>query len=86
MSCTLVFFANLPVWTIAFGHIDWRGILQSVSKRDYLRYVCYLVEKGIVEFKKCSERAKKPVSTSTFIIDMEGLSMRQMGYKPCELF
>ncbi|EFX85317.1 hypothetical protein DAPPUDRAFT_237865 [Daphnia pulex] len=71
-----------PVWTIAFGHIDWRGILQSVSKRDYLRYVCYLVEKGIVEFKKCSERAKKPVSTSTFIIDMEGLSMRQMGYKP----
>jgi hypothetical protein len=44
------------------------------------------VEKGIVEFKKCSERAKKPVSTSTFIIDMEGLSMRQMGYKPCELF
>ena len=35
-----------------FGLADWRGILQSVSKRDYLRYVCYLAEMGVTETKK----------------------------------
>ncbi len=81
--CSNVF---LPVWIVSFGQIDWRGVLQSVSKRDYLRYICYLVEKGMTEMKKCSERIKKPVCNSTFIIDLEGLSMRQMGYKPCKLY
>jgi hypothetical protein len=71
---------------MSFGQIDWRGVLQSVSKRDYLRYICYLGEKGMTEMKKCSERIKKPVCNSTFIIDLEGLSMRQMGYKPCKLY
>ena len=76
----------LPVWIMSFGQIDWRGVLQSVRKRDYLRYICYLGEKGMTEMKKCSERIKKPVCNSTFIIDLEGLSMRQMGYKPCKLY
>lgn len=61
-------------------------MLQSVSKRDYVRYVCYLSEMGIVQMKKNSEHAGKPVTCQTIIIDMEGLSMRQMGYKPCKLY
>jgi hypothetical protein len=61
-------------------------MLQSVSKRDYLRYISYLSEKGVAEMKKNSERVDKPVTCQTFIIDMKGLSMRQLSYKPCEFF
>ncbi|XP_046633859.1 SEC14-like protein 2 [Daphnia pulicaria] len=71
-----------PVWIVSFGQADWRGMLQSVSKRDYVRYVCYLSEMGIVQMKKNSEHGGKPVTCQTIVIDMEGLSMRQMGYKP----
>ena len=71
---------------IPFGQADWRGILQSVSKRDYLRYICYLAEIGLAEIKKNSKLAKNPIIGSMFIIDMEGLSSKQMTYKPCELF
>ena len=61
-------------------------MLQSVTKRDYVRYVCYLSEKGIVQMKKNTELAGKPVTCQTIVIDMEGLSMRQMGYKPCKFY
>jgi hypothetical protein len=61
-------------------------MLQSVSKRDYVRYVCYLSEMGIVQMKKNSEHGGKPVTCQTIVIDMEGLSMRQMGYKPCKCY
>ena len=68
-----------------FGLADWRGILQSVSKRDYLRYVCYLAEMGVTETKKNKTHAQIPTMGSVFIIDMEGLSTKQMTYKPCEI-
>ena len=59
-------------------------MLQSVSKRDYLRYIIYLSEKNHAEMRKNSANAKEPVTYETFIIDMEELSMRQMAFKPCK--
>ncbi|XP_057372739.1 SEC14-like protein 2 [Daphnia carinata] len=73
---------SCPVWIVSFGNADWRGILQSVSKRDYLRYICYMAEKSFKEMRKNSLQTQKPVTYQTFIIDMDGLSMRQMSYKP----
>ena len=81
---SIVHIFGTAVWIVAFGQADWRGMLQSVSKRDYLRYICYLGEKGIMEMKKNSDRFGKPVTCQTFIIDMKGLSMRQLSFKPCE--
>lgn len=76
----------LIVCIVPFGLADWRGILQSVSKRDYLRYVCYLAEMGVAETKKNKKHAQNPTMGSVFVIDMEGLSTKQMTYKPCEFF
>ena len=73
-----------PIWIKGFGQGDWRGLLQSTNKRDFMRYVCYISELASEEFRKCSELATRPITTSTFIIDMEGLSMKQITYKPCE--
>ncbi|KZS17891.1 SEC14 protein 2 [Daphnia magna] len=71
-----------PVSVVAFGKADWRGILQSVSKTDYLRYLTYMAETNYVLMRKNSLLTGKPVTLQTFIIDMDGLSMRQMSYKP----
>ncbi|XP_059350802.1 SEC14-like protein 2 [Daphnia carinata] len=72
----------LVVSIIAFGKADWRGMLQSVSKRDYLRYLTYMAESNCATMRKNSLLAGKPVTHQTFLIDMDGLSMRQMSFKP----
>ena len=69
---------------MAFGRADWRGMLQSANKRDFLRYITYLAERSQAEMRKNSDNAKEPVTYQTFIIDMEELSMRQMAFKPCK--
>ncbi|KAI9561267.1 hypothetical protein GHT06_012223 [Daphnia sinensis] len=73
---------SCPVSIVAFGKADWRGMLQSVSKRDYLRYITYMAETNVATMRKNALLAGKPVTHQTFIIDMDGLSMRQMSYKP----
>ena len=66
-----------------FGQTDWKGLLLSVGKRDFVRYICYLAETSMAEMRKNSMRNMKAVTYQTFIIDFDGLSMRQMSYKPC---
>ena len=73
----------ISVWIVSFGNADWKGILKSVNKRDYLRYISYMAEKSFAQMRKNSLKTETPVTYQTFIIDMEGLSMRQMAYKPC---
>lgn len=60
-------------------------MLQSVTKRDYVRYVSYLAETSTMAMRKNSANTINPVTYQTFIIDMEELSMHQMSYKPCQL-
>lgn len=76
------FLKSFLVWINGFGKTDFKGILQSVSKKDYLRYICYLAETSIDEMRKESRKSGQNISYQTFIIDMENLSMRQMSYKP----
>ena len=72
------------MWIVSFGKADWKGLLQSVSKRDYLRYISYMAEKSFAEMRKNTLKTGNPGTYQTFIIDMDGLSMRQMAYKPCK--
>lgn len=63
--------------------MDLRGILQSVTKKDYMRYQAYMTEMVNKEMRKESLRTGKNQNCQmTFIADMMGLSMRQMSYKP----
>ena len=73
----------ISVWIVSFGNADWKGILKSVSKRDYLRYISYMAETNLAAMRKNSLNKVQPILYQTFIVDMEGLSMRQMAYKPC---
>ena len=63
--------------------MDIRGILQSVTKKDYMKFQMWMTEKVNREMLQDSLRTEKNNSCQlTFIADMEHLSMRQMTYKP----
>ena len=63
--------------------MDLRGILQSVTKKDYMRYQAYMTEKVNKEMlEEVSSTGTNKYCQITFIADMANLSMRQMTYKP----
>ncbi|KAI9561276.1 hypothetical protein GHT06_012232 [Daphnia sinensis] len=67
-----------PVWINAFGRIDMAGLLQSVSKRDYIRYLAYITEMSHRQMHQNSLVTGKPVSYQTLVIDMAELSINQL--------
>jgi hypothetical protein len=70
------------VWIHQAGRADLRGLLQSVSRRDYQRYLLQLGEKSLREMELYSRQTGKIITQQTAIVDMEFLSMSQMTYKP----
>jgi hypothetical protein len=63
--------------------MDLRGILQSVTKKDFMRYQHYATEKGNKEMlEEYFKSGKNKYCQLTLISDMEHLSMKQMTYKP----
>lgn len=59
------------------------GILHCVTKRDYMRFMIWIMEKMDNEIREENERSGKHITKQTLVFDMEGLSMRQLAYKPC---
>ena len=70
------------MWISAYGRVDLKGIIQSVTKKDYVRYFAYVSEKSFSEMVKNSKESGRSVSYQTVIIDMDQLSPHQMSYKP----
>lgn len=67
----------------AQGRMDMRGILQSVTRKDYMRFQMWMAEKVNKEMREESFKTGKNIKNQmTFIADMEHLSMRQMTYRP----
>ena len=63
--------------------MDLRGILQSVTKKDFMRFQAYMTEKVNKEMlDETLSNGKNKYCQMTFVADMENLSMRQMTYKP----
>jgi hypothetical protein len=75
--------SHFAVYVCAQGQMDLRGILQSVTKKDFMRYQTYMTERINKEMREESLRTGENQNCQmTFIADMMGLSMRQMSYKP----
>ncbi|KAI9561415.1 SEC14-like protein [Daphnia sinensis] len=71
--------------TIRYGAIDLKGILLSVKRKDYSKYVIGNLEKSILEAKSNPERytlSPTSIGQCTVILDMAGFSMRHLTYKP----
>jgi len=70
------------VFLSAQGKTDLKGISQSVTKRDYMRYQIWMTEKINGEMREESKRTGKMNTYITFISDAQDLSIKQMAYKP----
>ncbi|XP_046633862.1 SEC14-like protein 2 [Daphnia pulicaria] len=74
---------NCPVYISAQGNMDLRGIFQSITKKDFMRFQAYTTERINKEMREESLRTGTNKNCQVvFIGDMTGLSMRQMTYKP----
>lgn len=75
------------VFMCANGRIDFRGLMQSVTKKDYMKYQLWINEKTNREMREEFARSgKNPGCYLTFIADMDELSMHQMSCKPGIVF
>lgn len=71
----------IAVWINAYGRADSRGLLQSVSRQDYIRYVIYLAEQNWLHLRHLQSSGSNTVIRETLIIDLEHLSAHQLSYK-----
>ncbi len=62
------------------GLIDIRGILQSTTKKEMVRFMIYLMERNAKLMR--TNRLTCKSQNVTVIADMEFLSMKQMTYGP----
>lgn len=68
------------MWITAQGPIDIRGIMQSTSKKELIRFMIYVMEKNALNMRQNRERCSN--QNICVIADMEHLSMWQMAYRP----
>ncbi len=74
------------VWIHAAGRADQRGLLQSATRKDYQRYILYVGEQSLRQMAINSQNLGRAVTQQCAIVDMEGLTMRQLTYKPGKMF
>lgn len=58
-----------------------RGLIASVSKKDYLRYIAYTAEKSLGKMRLHRQNTGRIVTQIVMIVDMEHLSLRQFTDK-----
>ncbi|XP_046460828.1 SEC14-like protein 2 [Daphnia pulex] len=73
---------DCPLYISLQGRIDYRGILQSVTRKEYMKFHNYNQEKLMQDMREeCLRTGKNVAYQSSLIIDVEGLSMRQIVCK-----
>ena len=70
------------VYISAHGRIDLKGLMQSTTRKDYMRYQIWMSELAQREMRKENQKTGRKVSSMTYIADADQLSMRQIAYKP----
>ncbi len=73
------------VYISAHGRIDLKGLMQSTTRKDYMRYQIWMSELTNREMRRENQKTGRKNSYFTFIADMDQLSMRQIAYKPGNL-
>lgn len=70
---------------IRYGMIDIKGVLLSSKKKEYVTHVVQIVEKTLAMVRKDPMKYKRSpdaISQASVIVDLEGLSMNHVAYKP----
>lgn len=75
-----------PIWVLEYGHMDLRSVLERGPEaadflEKYIKQFAYRMVKSIREKNETGE-----VNEAVFIMDFEGLSLRQLAYVPSVRF
>ena len=65
------------VWVSAFGRVDFKGLVQCVTKKEASRVIRYITE----DAKNQIQLEKKSGGRISIVIDFEHLSMKQICNK-----
>lgn len=71
-----------PVWILATGNIDIRGLLLSVKKSDFLKFLILALEQDEEHMQRLSEKHCKLIHTHTVIVDLENFDIKDALWKP----
>lgn len=71
----------MPVWMTAQGRTDMKGVLASVSKKDYVRLMVWQLEKTNRQLLQEYQLTGKYVGHHTIVADMEHLSIKRISNK-----
>lgn len=71
-----------PLWISSQGRIDYKGILNSVTKKEFSRSMIYLMEIMSRDIQLEKERTGRLITQQTCIFDVAELSMRILSHKP----
>jgi len=58
--------------------MDVKGLIRSVGEEGMLRMTLHVCEEGLRLTKEATEKYGRPISTWTFLLDLEGLNMRHL--------
>ena len=70
---------KIIVWFSAKGRMDMIGIVRSVTRKEMARFNIWLVEQTA---RVIRQDESNHLAQQTFLFDLEGLSFRQIAYKP----
>ena len=65
-----------PVVYFHFGRLDFKGVVQCVSKMDLLRFLDLQMQKVREQCLIQSEKYEREITQSTFVVDLEGTTLQ----------
>ncbi|XP_046633824.1 SEC14-like protein 2 [Daphnia pulicaria] len=71
-----------PVFVCCMGRIDFRGLHLSLVKKEYFQFIPWQFENFCLSIKEAGKRNGENIEKMTFIMDYEGLALRQYTCKP----
>ncbi|XP_057372734.1 SEC14-like protein 2 isoform X2 [Daphnia carinata] len=75
-----------PVFICALGKMDLKGLLASMTKKEYYNFLTWMLETFVVVIAQENNRTGCRTRKQTFIIDLDQFSMRHLTSKPVGSF
>jgi len=73
---------DCPVWIIPFGRADMKGILNCVSREEFVDFTIRIVETSLDLMRQRSEATGTPVTQHVFVFDLMGFTLGAATHGP----
>ncbi|KAK4004693.1 hypothetical protein OUZ56_006421 [Daphnia magna] len=75
-----------PVFVCALGKMDLKGLLSSMTKKEYYNFLTWMTETFVAVITQENNQTGYRTKKQTFIIDLDQFSMRHLVSKPVGSF